>query len=311
MSTVPAALPPRIAATAFSIRQARFLGVTRARTFASDLLRPHHGVRSHSQPRNLQEAAETLAPVLADDQVFSHATAAVLLGLPLPRRLERSPLHVTTLGSDRHVRRSGVVGHRSRHGIDRLIHRQSLRIMHPVDIFFSLAPVLSVTELVVLGDAVIAERGGSGTLAELRHVLAERSGARGIRKARAALDLIRSGSRSPGETRLRLLLRASGLPEPSLNYNVTFAGQFIACVDLAFPQARLAIEYEGDVHRIDRATFLKDLTRGERLRDASWWLIRATAYDLDRGKEALLRRVRRSLARGPRGPLTEIVEAST
>ncbi|WP_157071345.1 hypothetical protein [Curtobacterium ammoniigenes] len=218
-------------------------------------------------------------------------------------------LHVVTIGSDRAMRRPGVVGHRTRFGARRLLLRDSLRIMHPIDIFVALASSLNVGELVELGDAIVTRFGGHASLAALREAVMDRRGARGIRRAREALALISTGSRSPGETRLRLLLQRSGCSDYLPNFRIQSRDGFVACVDIAFPQARVAIEYEGDVHRTDPRTFRKDITRGERLRDAGWWLIRATAYDLHRGRGEFLARVRRALSAA--APPIPIVEAST
>ena len=92
-----------------------------------------------------------------------------------------------------------------------------------------------------------------------------------------------------------------GLPEPRLNHDVVVAGRWIACVDLAYPEARVAIEYESDLHRSDPRTFRKDLTRGEHLKDADWWLVRATADDVGPLAEAFAQRIRRLLAAGTDG----------
>jgi very-short-patch-repair endonuclease len=72
-------------------------------------------------------------------------------------------------------------------------------------------------------------------------------------------------------------------------------------VDLAYPEARVAIEYESDLHRTDPAAFKKDLTRGEHLKDVDWWLVRATADDIGPGLERFVWRIRRLVNTGLRG----------
>jgi very-short-patch-repair endonuclease len=93
-----------------------------------------------------------------------------------------------------------------------------------------------------------------------------------------------------------------GLPEPALNHDVVVDGRWIACVDLAYPEARVAIEYESDLHRTDPGTFKKDLTRGEFLKDVDWWLVRSTADDVGRDVERFVWRIRRLLTAGATGP---------
>lgn len=170
----------------------------------------------------------------------------------------------------------------------------------PADTFVALGSMLTLDELIVAGDALVGWLGWA-TLDELALAVRRRRGIRGIVKLRLALEEIRQGSRSPGETRTRLALLRRGLPEPALNHDVVVDGEWIACVDLAYPEARVAIEYESDLHRTDPASFRKDLTRGEHLKDVDWWLVRVTADDLAHGVERFVNRIRRLLDVGTRG----------
>ena len=295
-------LPPALRRTPFRVRRALHMGVPRGRLDARDLRRPFHGIRCATQPRTPDELARALAPRLRGDQVFSHTTAAMLLGVPLPRRLERDPrLHVTTIGTDQALRVRGSIGHRARAGSVRVVHSRGVPLTHPADTFTALASSLSLDELVVAGDALVGWLGWV-TLPELVAAMRRRRGCRGVVKLRAAIAEIRTGSRSPGETRTRLVLTRAGLPQPALNHDVVVDGRWVACVDLAYPDARVAIEYESDLHRSDPATFRKDLTRGELLKDGDWWLVRATADDVGPAVNRFVARIRRLLAVGRAGP---------
>jgi hypothetical protein len=277
------------------------MGVPRGRLDARDLRRPFHGIRCVEQPHTPDALARALAPRLRADQVFSHTTAAMILGIPLPRRLERDPrLHVTTIGTDQALRVRGSVGHRARAGSIRVVHSRGVALTHPADTFTALASFLSLEELIVAGDALVGWLGWV-SLPDLVAAVRRRRGCRGVVKLRAALAEIRSGSRSPGETRMRLVLTRAGLPQPVLNHDVVVDGRWVACVDLAYPQARIAIEYESDLHRTDTATFRKDLTRGELLKDDDWWLVRATADDVGPSAGRFVARIRRLLSVGSTG----------
>ncbi|WP_146240668.1 hypothetical protein [Curtobacterium sp. MCPF17_011] len=294
-------LPPALRQTPFRVRRALHMGVPRGRLDARDLRRPFHGVRCAEQPHTPDAFARALAPRLRHDQVFSHTTAAMLLGVPLPRRIERDPrLHVTTIGTDQALRVRGSVGHRAKAGSVRVVQTRGVALTHPADTFTALASFLSLDELIVAGDALVGWLGWS-TLPELAAAVRRRRGCRGVVKLRAALAEIRAGSRSPGETRMRLLLTRAGLPEPVLNHDVVVDGRWVACVDLAYPDARVAIEYESDLHRTDPATFRKDLTRGELLKDDDWWLVRATADDVGPSADRFVARMRRLLIAGRTG----------
>lgn len=295
-------LPLVLQQASFRVRDALHRGVSRGRLEAHDLYKPFHGIRSAAQPQTVEERARALAPRLRADQVFSHVTAAAIIGVPLPRRIERDPrLHVTTIGTDQALRVRGAVGHRAKYGTVRMTISRGVPISSPADTFVALGTILTVGELVIAGDALVGWLGWL-TVDELAEAVRRRPRTRGIVKLRAALAEVRRGSRSPGETRTRLALVRRGMPEPVLNHDVVVDGQWIACVDLAYPEARVAIEYESDLHRTDPATFKKDLTRGERLKDVDWWLVRSTADDVGPLIERFVWRVRRLVESGTRGP---------
>jgi len=285
----------------FRVREALQRGVSAARLRSAQLYRPFHGTRCWTPPTNHVERARAVAPRLRHDQAFSHVTAAHLLGIPLPRRLERDRrIHVTTIGTDQAIRVRGTVGHRVRRDRASVVRSGTTPIIDPATTFVMLARMLTVDELVVVGDALVGWLNWC-TPGELHAAVRRHRGGRGIRRARAALGEIRVGSRSPGETRLRLALVRRGLPQPTLNHDVVVDGHWVACVDLAYPEARVAIEYESDLHRTDPRTFRKDLTRGEELKDVDWWLVRATADDVGPAADRFAHRVRRLLQYGSDG----------
>ena len=113
---------------------------------------------------------------------------------------------------------------------------------------------------------------------------------------RAALARVKAGVRSPRETRLRLLLEDARLPEAEINWRLRdHAGRFVAELDLAYPQWRVAVEYDGDQHRTDRTQYVKDIRRTAELERMGWIVVRVVAED--RPAE-ILRRVRTAIASG-------------
>ena len=95
------------------------------------------------------------------------------------------------------------------------------------------------------------------------------------------------------ETRLRLLLVLAGLPHPrgQVSLRDDF-GLFLARPDLYYPDARLAIEYDGATHRVSLAA---DNRRQNRLIDAGYRLLRFTAGDVLDTPAAVVSMVRRAL----------------
>ncbi|NUU13607.1 hypothetical protein HP507_07155 [Curtobacterium pusillum] len=120
-------------------------------------------------------------------------------------------------------------------------------------------------------------------------------GSRSARKARSALDRVRCGVESPMETRFRLGVIDAGFPEPDVNVDVVDeAGVFLGRADLAWPQHRIALEYDGDHHR-ERRTFQHDQRRSNGFVVNGWIVIHATAADAGR-PAVLVERLRQAFA---------------
>ena len=103
------------------------------------------------------------------------------------------------------------------------------------------------------------------------------------------------------ETHLRLNLVLGGLPAPPVQYRVIDPYGFVlARVDLAYPTARLAIEYDGRTHFTD-ARSRADRRRDLALAHVGWYTMRLT-YDDVYGDPAETRRrlLRCSPPRSPR-----------
>lgn len=97
------------------------------------------------------------------------------------------------------------------------------------------------------------------------------------------------------ETQSRLLLVRHRLPEPLTDCCVEVSGGVILHSDLGYPDARIALEYEGDEHRTDRQRWMRDIRRRELMEDAGWRVVRVVQADLD-DPAALIARIRRLLA---------------
>lgn len=74
----------------------------------------------------------------------------------------------------------------------------------------------------------------------------------------------------------------AGLPSAVPQYEVRLAGRFVARVDLAYPDRRLAIEYDGTWHS-ESGQFARDRQRLNRLGAAGWRVVHVTAHDLRTG----------------------------
>jgi hypothetical protein len=119
----------------------------------------------------------------------------------------------------------------------------------------------------------------------------------GIVALRGALPRVRTGASSRRETWLRLILVDAGLPEPDLDHDVFDAdGQFVACLDLAYPKLKIGIEYDGDHHRTDPVQWARDVDRLDRLIEEGWRVVRATKQHIFRSSGVVVQRVRNAIA---------------
>lgn len=108
-----------------------------------------------------------------------------------------------------------------------------------------LAGLLTREEGVIAVDQMVAA--GVVDLAAVRALAAAGRG-RGSTRARRVCALADGLAGSPQETRLRLLLQTSGLPIPIAQYRVISGGRSVARVDFAWPEYRVALEYDGLWH---------------------------------------------------------------
>ncbi len=128
----------------------------------------------------------------------------------------------------------------------------------------------------------------------LRAQLERRAGARGVVRAHRLLARLDPRAESPRETSLRLLVLDAGLPPPVPQHEVRDAdGAFVARLDLAWPQQRVAVEHDGAHHR-DPRQHSRDLARHNRLRALGWVVLQVDAQVLARPEE-LLRHLARLL----------------
>jgi very-short-patch-repair endonuclease len=86
-----------------------------------------------------------------------------------------------------------------------------------------------------------------------------------------------------------------GLPMPRLQHPVIDeSGVVLADADMAWPEHKVLVEFDGDVHR-ERATFVRDRRRQNRLVAAGWIVLRFTSADVYGDPLGVLAQIRRAL----------------
>lgn len=123
------------------------------------------------------------------------------------------------------------------------------------------------------------------------------SGMHGLQRVRRLLRSCDGRADSPPETKLRLLIARSGLPDPEpqlVIYNEY--GVRIAKADLAYEHDKVAIFYDGSGHR-SKSTWEYDARVNAELAELGWQVIRVTGQML-RNPAAVLRQIAAALQRG-------------
>jgi len=115
--------------------------------------------------------------------------------------------------------------------------------------------------------------------ADIESIASRHRGARGLRQLESVVRLVDPGAESPRETWLRLLLVGAGVPAPRTQIEVHDQGFFVARLDMGWDSVMVAVEYDGDHHRSDRAQYVRDMRRHEELRRLGWIVIRVVRED--------------------------------
>lgn len=222
--------------------------------------------------------------------VLAGYSAALLCGVDCAPRA--APAEVLITGEARS--HPGLCVYRDRVGASDIAVVEGCRLTRPARTAWDLARRLPPLEAVVTVDGLA--RRGRFDPAELLARRRDRPGVRGCRRLDRVVDLADPRAESPPETRLRVLLMEAGLPKPEVQYEVRDEYGFtLARADLAYPDARLAIEYDGAVH-FDRLHNHRDQDRDARLASHGWLTLRVRADGLGKGALNTVARIARTLA---------------
>lgn len=285
-----------------------------ARTRRSDVDHPFHGVATHRVDlSDVVQHTHALGLLLGEGAAISHSSAAMVRGFPVPLAFRReSRLHLSVPRPTRAPKGAGVLGHSIELESAQVEHllvvspstgeKLPVRLVDEPLMLLTCATQLALADVVALADAVLwratVEERPDPMLAAL-----ELGGGRpGFRRLARAAPLRRAGVRSRAETLVRLLIVSAGLPEPVVAHPVQSTERspesWRAEADLAWPDFRVLVEYEGDEHRTSRRRFAKDVRRFDRYADERWSAVRATRADVFDDPRELMSRLERRLRDG-------------
>lgn len=243
------------------------------------------------------EALAVAATLDRPSAVLSGATAAWVWGLPRPRTTE--PL-VELTDPHRWRRGRGWLMTRAVLPDDEVTVRGAYRVTTAARTVVDVARSWSEVHAVAAADAALLR--GLTTSDELAGVLARQAFVPGIPRSVRAVALADGRSESWLETSGRLTFAALGLPPFIPQVELHVDGRLVKVVDGWYPEAALAVEFDGRVKYRQPAygrTPEEELWREKRtedlLRSLGVQFVRVAAEDLTVGRRTLDQRVRRSL----------------
>lgn len=132
---------------------------------------------------------------------------------------------------------------------------------------------------------------------ELECAVAEQKGRRGIVAVRGLLPFADGRAESPMESEARLVMIDFGLPPPELQYEIYGADGQLFRVDFAWPELRLAAEYESFDWHSGRTAMLRDKAKWGQIQEVGWTIIPIVADDVRLYPARLAERIRNHLDR--------------
>jgi very-short-patch-repair endonuclease len=223
-----------------------------------------------------------MAVCLAVGGVVSHRSAAELWGLVQPSGYLEVSIPVKT---ERAARPPAIVHRIPDLHPELAVPREGMRVTDPVRTIIDLGLVLPQWDVHrALARGIATKAVTLSQVRTLRDALA-RPGRNGTGVVRAILEgdlLFLTKEESELERRFTVLARKRALPALSLQHEVWHAGRFVARVDAALPELKLAIEVDGFEHHSSPTAFQYDRTRQNALVALGWTVLRFTWQDVVR-----------------------------
>lgn len=142
-----------------------------------------------------------------------------------------------------------------------------------------------------------ALRSGTCSRPELWRAAVEQKGRRGIVAVRDLLPVADPRSESPMESEARLAMRDGGLPVPELQYEIIDGNGDLRRLDFAWPDARVAAEYDGVAWHSGPEAMSRDRRRFNALADIDWTLVPIVLDDVRYAAQQMVVRIERQLWR--------------
>lgn len=235
-----------------------------------------------ARPDSVGLRAAAAAKVVPPGSVACDLTAAWIHGAELSRPEERfsvAPLQLFRLAGQQRVRRPQCEGGTRTLAAHDIMQLNGVLVTTPLRTALDLGRLLGRDQAIGALDNLL--RAGRLSVADLTAELPRFRGARGVVQLRQLVPLADPRAESPAESLTRLRLWDAGLPLPEVQWEVRNAlGVVIYRLDLAYPEIKLAIEYDGAEFHTSVADRAHDERRRAHLRRLGWTIIVLTTADV-------------------------------
>lgn len=216
--------------------------------------------------------------VTGPDAVVCGSTAAVLHGCTA---INSPKVHILVPYSRNPPKRSGIVIRHSCLFAEQVVELHCLRVLSLEQTIADLLCSATPADALAVGDEALRAAGADHDEFRRRVLqrLKVRPDPRGTVRGALLWDLASPRAESAPESWVRMLIIEHGIPLPEVNFSLLdLDGRQLYRLDLAWPQLRIALEYDGHAAHAGREE--QDAAREEDLRRRGWIVVRARAVDL-------------------------------
>ena len=254
-----------------------------------DLLKVWPGIYSREEPDNLMRL-RGIDLRAGEPAAICLGTAAAAYGFDTEDVVD---LHVLN-----------PVGHQLRKSDGLVVHRRDGAPLTKVDGRLATTPEWTALEVARglrrprgLATLDAALRSGTCDRRQLRSAAAGQAGRRGIVQARELIGLAAAEAESPMESEARLVMIDGGLAPPALQFEIVDRSGRTWRVDFAWPDQKVAVEYDGFDWHSDSESFRKDRQKRAALQELDWSVVSIVSDDVRRRSWEMLRRIEFELER--------------
>ena len=190
------------------------------------------------------------------------------------------------------------VGHQLRNSDGLVVHRREGAPLTEVDGRPATTPEWTAVEVArglrrprALATLDAALRSGTCDHRQLLVVAGRHAGRRGIVNVRDLIPLATDRAESPMESEARLAMLDGGLTPPELQYEIVDRNRQIWRVDFAWPDSKLAVEYDGFDWHSSQDRFRRDRQKRAALQEIGWAMVSIVFDDVRHGSWDMVRRI--------------------